>query len=43
MFGRNLTDKIYMINGYGEAPSFGYTATYSGPPREWGVSLNVRF
>lgn len=43
MFGRNLTDKIYMINGYGEAPSFGYTETYYGPPREWGVSLNVRF
>jgi len=43
LFGNNLADEIYMSNAYGEAPSFGYTETYWAPPREWGVSLDIRF
>ncbi len=43
LFGKNLTNKNYMTNAYGDAINFGYTETYYGPPREWGLSLEARF
>jgi iron complex outermembrane receptor protein len=41
VFGLNLGDERYMTNGINSDGSFGNSAANYGPPREWGVRLEV--
>jgi len=47
LFGTNLTDERYFIGGYNDAtlpsPGLGIAFTNTGLPREYGVSVQVRF
>ncbi len=43
LFGTNLTNETYLINGGGVAGSLGYFFGMYGQPREWGVSLSYHF
>ncbi|MDA5195044.1 TonB-dependent receptor [Govanella unica] len=43
LFGTNLTDARYIINGLNSFGSFGTASADYGRPREWGVSLKARF
>ncbi len=43
IFGTNLADKEYVVNGYQTLSSFGTTNLLYGRPREWGLSLKKRF
>jgi len=43
VFGTNLADKRYIINGLQALASFGTAEAVYGRPREWGVSVKKRF
>jgi len=43
LFGTNLADKEYIVNGYQTLTSFGTANLIYGRPREWGISLKKRF
>lgn len=43
LFGTNLADKEYVVNGYQTLTSFGTGNLIYGRPREWGLSLKKRF
>ena len=43
LFGTNLTNETYLINGGGVPGSLGYFFGMYGQPREWGVSLSYHF
>ncbi len=42
VFGRNLTDETYLVNGV-SAGAFGISEAVVGRPREWGVSVRRAF
>lgn len=43
VFGKNLIDKAYMVNGVDASTSFGLSFASFGPPRTWGVELSANF
>lgn len=43
LFGTNLTDKRYLVNGLSTLDSFGHVEGYYNRPREWGVSVKKSF
>jgi iron complex outermembrane receptor protein len=47
LFGTNLTDEAYIVGGFDDAanptPGLGFSIVSQAPPREWGVSAQVRF
>ncbi|MFZ5609840.1 MAG: TonB-dependent receptor [Pseudomonadota bacterium] len=43
VFGTNLTDKRYIVNGLSAISSFGTAEAFFARPREWGLSLKKTF
>lgn len=43
LWGRNLTDKEYMVYGIGSFDALGFAGGVFNPPRTYGVDLEVRF
>jgi len=43
LFGRNLTNKHYIVSGVADVPSFGLAEANFARPREWGLSLKFTF
>ncbi len=43
LFGTNLTDKRYLVNGLSTLDSFGHVEGYYNRPREWGASVRKSF
>lgn len=41
LFGTNLGDERYIINGFNALTSFGSASATFAPPREWGLTLRV--
>ncbi len=43
LYGKNLTDKVYMQNGASVLTSFGFAVGFYGEPRTFGVELRSHF
>ena len=43
VFGRNITDELYLIGGLNTLTSFGVVEGTYGLPSEWGVSAKLKF
>jgi iron complex outermembrane receptor protein len=43
LFGKNLTDKEYIVSGFANGLTQGRATANLGRPREWGLSLQYRF
>ena len=43
LYGKNLTDELYINGGYGDAASAGFFTMYYGAPREGGIKITKRF
>ncbi|ATE65983.1 TonB-dependent receptor [Rhizorhabdus dicambivorans] len=43
VYGKNLTNKKYFINGVAADSSFGFNAAFVGEPRQFGLTLTKRF
>lgn len=42
-FGKNVTDKIYIVSGYANGLTEGHATAIIGAPAEWGLSLAYHF
>jgi iron complex outermembrane receptor protein len=43
LFGRNLTDKRYLVTGWADLTSLGLVEGVWGSPREWGLQVKYQF
>lgn len=43
LYGKNLTDKKYLVSGIAADSSFGLNAGFVGEPRQYGLSVTKRF
>ena len=43
LFGKNLTDEIYIVSGFANGLTQGRTTANLGRPREWGISFKYLF
>ena len=43
LYGKNITDELYINGGYGDAASAGFFTMYYGAPREGGIKITKRF
>jgi iron complex outermembrane receptor protein len=43
VFGKNISDEIYIVSGFANGLTQGRTTANLGRPREWGLSFKYRF
>ena len=43
LYGKNLTDRIYLQNGASVLTSFGFAIGFYGEPRTFGIELRSHF
>ena len=43
IYGKNITDELYQVNGFGSADIAGFFTMYYGPPREFGFKVSKNF
>jgi iron complex outermembrane receptor protein len=43
VFGTNVTDELYIVNGLSQRDTLGTTDVTYGRPREWGLSFGAQF
>jgi len=43
LYGRNLLDRDYQVSGFEQTSANGFVGRFQGPPRSYGVELQVRF
>ena len=43
VYGKNITDELYQVNGFGSADIAGFFTMYYGPPREFGFKISKNF